>query len=231
MKIEIPDCSSHPNHPIQTSKIQDHYTLTIPLLNFTYKAECSNLGGLMSLENLPADVDEGAVRQCVDGPSGSSETSDLEKRDCWYGKKVGCSKSGYCYKKCGVKDSGMSYGKMHTPSPPSALNSPFFHENMIICINMRNKKAPGAGPLGTTVSVIGTRARRTASARPAMLVVRLSTVARTADAAARMSMGWGNKQPCRGWVWWYSLGLGAKLSSETSLLYYNIWRKGKRHVS
>lgn len=85
------------------------------------EAECSNLGGVMLLDNLPAEVDVGAVRQCVDGPSGSSETSELEKRECWYGKDVGCSKSGYCYKKCGEKNSGMLYEEMHIPpSPPNS---------------------------------------------------------------------------------------------------------------
>ena len=60
---------------------------------------------------------------------------------------------------------------------------------MAIRINVDNKKALGAGPLGTTVSVTGTLARRTANASPAWLVVRPSTAARTADAAARMPMG------------------------------------------
>ena len=71
-------------------------------------AECANLGGIMSLDGLPADVDVGAVRQCANGPSGSSDASDLEQRACWYGRDSGCSESGYCYKKCGEKDSGMA---------------------------------------------------------------------------------------------------------------------------
>ncbi|KAE8356848.1 hypothetical protein BDV28DRAFT_126310, partial [Aspergillus coremiiformis] len=36
----------------------------------------------------------------------AKDTTTLEKRACWKGKPVGCSRSGYCYKSCAQPGSG-----------------------------------------------------------------------------------------------------------------------------
>lgn len=82
---------------------------TVGVFSSNADAECVNLGGVMSIDGLPSDVDASAVRQCVNGPGSSPNAPSLEQRDCWYGKDSGCSETGYCFKKCGEKDSGMSY--------------------------------------------------------------------------------------------------------------------------
>ncbi|KAI0839840.1 hypothetical protein F5Y06DRAFT_264757 [Hypoxylon sp. FL0890] len=70
-------------------------------------SDCGALG-TVTATTLPSGIDPNAVRQCIEHPLGTSNSdiserdlaSDLFKRDCWYGKPVGCTK-GYCWKKCG----------------------------------------------------------------------------------------------------------------------------------
>lgn len=61
------------------------------------EAYCGDLGVMP----VPEGANPDNVRTCLEHPLGSPKTPQiLEKRDCWYGKKSGCSK-GYCWKTCG----------------------------------------------------------------------------------------------------------------------------------
>ncbi|OTA62422.1 hypothetical protein K449DRAFT_382417 [Hypoxylon sp. EC38] len=70
-------------------------------------SDCGDLGFVNKAE-LPEGVDPSAVRTCNEHPLGNDNTGvskrdptgDLFKRECWYGKSVGCTK-GYCWKTCG----------------------------------------------------------------------------------------------------------------------------------
>ncbi|KAM3500412.1 hypothetical protein MY11210_009521, partial [Beauveria gryllotalpidicola] len=68
-------------------------------------AEAEALCGALGVMDVPEGVDSHTVRACREHPV-STETHSLEKRACWQGKAVGCSKSGWCYKRCDKNWSG-----------------------------------------------------------------------------------------------------------------------------
>ncbi|KAF2142699.1 uncharacterized protein K452DRAFT_307639 [Aplosporella prunicola CBS 121167] len=86
-------------------------------------AECGSLG-VMSIDNIPEDVDAANVRKCANHPLGrnrplaetslgpmedsndtSVEAPSLQARDCWFGAEYGCTK-GYCWRTCGTVGKG-----------------------------------------------------------------------------------------------------------------------------
>ena len=82
--------------------------------------ECGELG-VMQRTGLPVGVDQSSVRMCTNGPSGPSGsplTGSLDSRACWYGADSGCSKSGYCWARCGQPEAGTF------PSATSILSFP-----------------------------------------------------------------------------------------------------------
>ncbi|POR38811.1 Uncharacterized protein TPAR_00996 [Tolypocladium paradoxum] len=68
--------------------------------------ECGPLGVMnVDVSTLPPTVGVNDIRKCLEHPAaGASDI--LQKRECWHGKAVGCSHSGWCYMSCGEANSG-----------------------------------------------------------------------------------------------------------------------------
>ncbi len=70
-------------------------------------AEAEALCGALGVMDVPEGVDPHTVRACREHPvSARTDEHSLEKRACWHGKAVGCSKEGWCYKRCDRNWSG-----------------------------------------------------------------------------------------------------------------------------
>lgn len=61
--------------------------------------EAEALCGAMGVMEVPEGVDPSEVRVCKEHPD-TDDSNVLKKRQCWHGKDVGCSNSGWCYKSC-----------------------------------------------------------------------------------------------------------------------------------
>lgn len=68
-------------------------------------AEC----GVLGVMDVPEGADPSEYRQCAEhpvalltgDPSQHHETgTGLSRRECWHGRAAGCSKTGWCYKRC-----------------------------------------------------------------------------------------------------------------------------------
>ncbi|KAL0959500.1 hypothetical protein HGRIS_011210 [Hohenbuehelia grisea] len=80
------------------------------------KDECGDLGVMnIDVARLTSGIDPSKVRKCLNHPEGSDGPNDsdvpsvnvsslenkaLERRECWFKSRYGCSTNGYCWKVC-----------------------------------------------------------------------------------------------------------------------------------
>lgn len=68
--------------------------------------EAESLCGDLGVMEVPEGIDPSTVRVCREHPDGisspevESSADVLQKRKCWRGRAVGCSKKGWCYRSC-----------------------------------------------------------------------------------------------------------------------------------
>lgn len=75
--------------------------------------DCGDLGVMdWSHVDLPGGIDRNDLRKCKEHPLAltSRQVNEgvqlLQKRECWYEKKIGCSSGGWCFKNCATYNPG-----------------------------------------------------------------------------------------------------------------------------